>query len=383
MRISIITTSRAEYGHLYWLIRTIAEHPDCALDLVVAGAHQSPEFGQTIREIQKDGFAIGACLSALPETDTRADMAHFSGQLIQELTTHWHTCRPDWVVVIADRYEMLAPAVAATCLGLPIAHIEGGDVSGGALDDHVRNALSKLAHLHFAPSQRCAERLIAMGEASWRVHHVGALSLERLVREDLPSTETLETALGFQLPKQFLLAAMHPVTLAEDVTADFDALLAALAQRPEPVIFCYPNADCGHRYIREKIVILCRNHPERYRAVVNLPHLYFVKLMDKATALIGNSSAGIMESPAVGVPCLNIGDRQLGRETGDNTLTVPATPEAILDGIEAITSIDFQARARACTNPYAPPTGQGYSSERIVQTLLTTPIDLRLLRKFP
>jgi UDP-N-acetylglucosamine 2-epimerase (non-hydrolysing)/GDP/UDP-N,N'-diacetylbacillosamine 2-epimerase (hydrolysing) len=380
--IAVVTTSRAEYGHLYWLLKTIQETADTDLDLVVGGAHHAQRFGLSESLIREDGFSDFTALAPLGAGDSRADLGVTTAQLTEQLIRHWERRRPDWVVVMADRLEMLAPAVAATSLAIPVAHVEGGDVSQGAVDDLVRNALSKLSHLHFATSAACVTRLVAMGEAPWRIEQVGALSLEHLQRSALPDRKTLQHHLGFVLPETFVLACAHPVTLASDPIADFSAMCEALCASDLPVVFCYPNADCGHLTIQNTIEQLCATQP-RFQRVVNLPHRLYWRLLAEATVIVGNSSSGIMESASVGTACINIGDRQKGRETGDNTISVPGDAQAISEALDLAMTPEFQQQAARSANPYAPPKGQGIASERIVDRLLRQPVDWSLLRKEP
>src|SRR5580658_5218010 len=240
-RIGVITTSRADYSHLYWPLRELAAHPEVELAVFVLGAHLSPEFGNTIREIERDGFSIQARIECLLSSDTDTGMAKTIGLAILGLADALTTWRPDLLLLIADRYEMLAPASAALALRIPVAHIEGGEVSQGAIDDQVRNALTKLAHIHFTSTETARQRVIAMGEEPWRVHHAGAPSLDHLRRSALLDRAALETRLGISLSPPALLAAWHPVTILSDTNAEADALFSALAQVSGQLVFVYPN----------------------------------------------------------------------------------------------------------------------------------------------
>src|ERR1035441_1722047 len=215
-RIAVVTTSRADYSHLYWVLRELAPHPDVELGVIALGPHLSPAYGNTIAEIERNGFPIKARIECLLSSDSDVGMAKTIGVAILGLADAFAAWRPDLLLLIADRYEMLAPASVALALRIPIAHIEGGEVSQGAIDDHVRNALTKLSHIHFPSTPTARRRVIAMGEEPWRVHHAGAPSLDHLRRSTLLRRQALEAKLGLALKPPTLLAAWHPVTILRD-----------------------------------------------------------------------------------------------------------------------------------------------------------------------
>src|SRR6478736_947909 len=251
-RIAVITTSRADYGHLYWPLRLLAQDSRVELKLIVLGAHLSPEFGRTIQEIEKDGFPIAGRIECLLSSDTDVGMAKTIGVATLSLADTLGSMRPDLLLLIADRYEMLAPAAVALALRIPIAHIEGGEISEGAIDDAVRNALTKMSHLHFTSTIRARQRVIAMGEEEWRVHRAGAPSLDHLRRNTLLSREQLESQLQIDLSRSSILVAYHPVTIERDTLLETDALFSALAALPDQIVFCHPNADAGSRALIER-----------------------------------------------------------------------------------------------------------------------------------
>src|SRR6202451_4087579 len=223
-KIAVVTTSRADYSHLYWPLRELSVHPDVDLKVVVMGAHLSPEFGSTIQEIEKDGFQIDTRVECLLSSDTDVGMAKTIGVATLSLADIFVQMRPDLLLLIADRYEMLAPASVALALRIPIAHIEGGEISEGAIDDAVRNALTKMSHIHFTSTIAARERVVAMGEEPWRVHHAGAPYLDHLRRSQLLSRDEVEAACNLDLGTPALLVAHHPVTLETDTTCEADAL---------------------------------------------------------------------------------------------------------------------------------------------------------------
>jgi UDP-N-acetylglucosamine 2-epimerase (non-hydrolysing)/GDP/UDP-N,N'-diacetylbacillosamine 2-epimerase (hydrolysing) len=240
-KIAVVTTSRADYSHLYWPLRVLAERVDTELQLIALGALLSPEFGSTIREIEKDGFQIAARVECLLSSDSDVGMAKTIGVAILGLAEHLGRLRPDIVLLIADRYEMLAPASVALALRIPIAHIEGGEISEGAIDDAVRNALTKMAHIHFTSTFTARDRILAMGEEEWRVHRAGAPSLDHLRRSTLLTRTELEGKLGCDLSAPTVLVSYHPVTLADDTLQETSVLFSALAQLPEQLFSATPT----------------------------------------------------------------------------------------------------------------------------------------------
>ena len=263
-RIGVVTTSRADYSHLYWPLRELADHPEVELGVFALGPHLSPQFGKTIQEIERDGFPIRARIECLLSSDTDIGMAKTIGVAILGLADALTSWRPDLLLLIADRYEMLAPAATALALRIPIAHIEGGEVSQGAIDDAVRNALTKLAHIHFTSTETARQRVIAMGEEPWRVHRAGAPSLDHLRRSTLLDRPMLESRLGLPLIPPTIVAAWHPATILRDTNAEADAFFAALAQAPGQLLFVYPNTDAGSLALIDRarsLAAIARSHP--------------------------------------------------------------------------------------------------------------------------
>jgi UDP-hydrolysing UDP-N-acetyl-D-glucosamine 2-epimerase len=303
-------------------------------------------------------------------------MAKTIGLATLGLADYLGSARPDLILLTADRYEMLAPASVALALRIPIAHIEGGDISEGAIDDAVRNALTKMSHLHFACTRRSRERIIAMGEEPWRVHFTGTPCLDLLQRRRLLSTAQVERQLGLSLKPPTLVVVHHPVTLLRDTTREANALFSALAQVDSQLVFVYPNADAGSRRLvdlTQKFVAARGNS----RLFVNLSHITYLSLLKNVAALVGNSSGGIMEATSLGLPVVNIGIRQRGREHAANVIDVPASAAAIRDAIDVVTSKQFRQAIRRLENPY----GDGHAAEKIVKLLATVPLGRRLIFK--
>ena len=374
--IAVVTTSRADYSHLYWPLRELSLHPGVDLKIIVMGAHLSPEFGSTIQEIEKDGFRIDARVECLLSSDTDVGMAKTIGVATLSLADILGQMRPDLLLLIADRYEMLAPASVALALRIPIAHIEGGEISEGAIDDAIRNALTKMSHVHFTSTHAARERVVAMAEEPWRVHRAGAPSLDHLRRQALFTREQVESRLGVELKHPTILVAYHPVTLARDTVREADALFAALHELSDQIIFCYPNADAGSRDLIERARSFAASR-EAGHVFVNLDALTYWSLLKQVDVLAGNSSSGIMESASFALPTVNIGLRQQGRERARNVIDAAPESHAILDAIGTAKSPEFRRGIQGMTNPY----GEGLASEKIVEVLTTVPLGEELLLK--
>lgn len=374
--IAVITTSRADYSHLYWPLRDLSENENVDLKLIALGSHLSPEFGNTVQEIEKDRFRIDSRIECLLSSDTDVGMAKTIGVATLSLADLFGKMRPDLLLLIADRYEMLAPAAVALALRIPIAHIEGGEVSEGAIDDAVRNALTKLSHIHFTSTPAARNRVIAMGEEEWRVHRAGAPSLDHLRRQLLLSRDELEKRLQLNLQTPTILVAYHPMTIARDTLQEVEALLTALGSLSEQILFCYPNADAGSRALieRTKTFIASRGNG---RVFTNLDTVTYLSLLRQVDMLVGNSSSGIMESASLSMPTVNVGLRQQGRERPRNVLDAVADPNAILQAISRARTSEFRESLSGMINPY----GEGRASETIVRVLTTVPLSQTLLMK--
>ena len=374
--IAVVTTSRADYSHLYWPLHDLSRHPEVDLKLIVMGPHLSPEFGHTIHEIEHDGLQIAARIECLLSSDTDVGMAKTIGLATLSLADCLGEIRPDLLLLIADRYEMLAPASVALALRIPIAHIEGGEVSEGAIDDAVRNALTKMSHVHFTSTCAARDRVIAMGEEEWRVHRAGAPSIDHLSRDTLYTREQLEKLLHTELKHPSVVVAYHPVTIARDTTREADELFAALQELPGQILFCYPNADAGSRELIERTRQFLERNSDA-QMFVNLPALTYWSLLRHADSMIGNSSSGIMETPSFALPTVNVGMRQQGRERARNILDAAPDKTEILAKVALARSADFKVSLQGMQNPY----GDGHASEKIVSVLTSVPLGEHLLVK--
>ena len=375
-KIAVITTSRADYGHLYWPLRDLSENEKVDLKIIALGSHLSPEFGNTFQEIVNDGFTIDSRIECLLSSDSDVGMAKTIGMAMLGLADLFGQMRPDLLLLIADRYEMLAPASVALALRIPIAHIEGGEISEGAIDDAVRNALTKMSHIHFTSTHAARERVIAMGEQEWRVHRAGAPSLDHLRRRTLLSREQVEERLTLDLRRPTVVVVNHPMTIARDTLQEADAVFAALENLSDQILFCYPNADAGSRALidRTRVFISRRGHAKIF---TNLDPVTYLSLLRQVDMLVGNSSSGIMESASFALPTVNVGLRQQGRERARNVLDADAHPGAILEAMNTARTPEFRQSLIGMANPY----GEGFASEMIVRVLTTVPLSQELLMK--
>jgi UDP-N-acetylglucosamine 2-epimerase (non-hydrolysing)/GDP/UDP-N,N'-diacetylbacillosamine 2-epimerase (hydrolysing) len=376
-RIGVVTTSRADYSHLYWPLRELAGKPEIELGIFALGPHLAPQFGNTLQEIERDGFPIQARIECLLNSDTDTGMAKTIGLAILSLADALTAWRPDLLLLIADRYEMLAPASTALALRIPVAHIEGGEVSQGAIDDAVRNALTKLAHIHFTSTETARQRVIAMGEEPWRVHRAGAPSLDHLRRSALLDHAALQARLGLSLTPPTLIAAWHSVTILRDTNAEASAFFAALTHASGQIVFVYPNADAGSHALIERARALAATRP-RTHIFINLDAVTYWSLLGQADVLVGNSSSGIMEAASFALPVVNVGIRQQGRERARNIIDAPAETSAICAALDRALSPAFRNSLHGMTNPY----GDGTAAQTIARVLASVPLE-RLLIKQP
>jgi UDP-N-acetylglucosamine 2-epimerase (non-hydrolysing)/GDP/UDP-N,N'-diacetylbacillosamine 2-epimerase (hydrolysing) len=371
-KIAVVTSSRADYAHLRWLLHDLERHPAIDLEVIALGPHLSPGFGHTGKAVSAKRVTPVECLL---DSDTDVGMAKTIGVATLGVADALARLRPDILLIIADRYEMLAPAAAALAMRIPIAHVEGGEITVGAIDDAVRNSLTKMAHLHFACTRRAAERIAAMGEEKWRITFSGSLSLDHLRRERLLSEGQVEKELGFHIAPDTLLCIFHPVTLMKNSVEEADEVFAALEGVRNPVVFVYPNADAGSRELIRRAGEFAGEHGSH--VLVNLDHRTYLGLLKNVGALVGNSSSGIIESTSLEVPAVNVGIRQCGREHAGNVIDVPAERRAIQRTIVKALSPEFRRSIRGLNSPY----GEGNAAKIITRVLTKAPLGEKLLFK--
>jgi UDP-hydrolysing UDP-N-acetyl-D-glucosamine 2-epimerase len=376
--IGVVTTGRSDYGIYVPVLAQIQADPDLALHLIVSGMHLSPEFGLTVRSIEADGFEINERVEMLLSSDTPEGIAKSMGLGLIGFAQVYARTHLDLLVVLGDRFEMHAAALAALPFKIPVAHIHGGEVTQGAIDDSLRHSMTKLSHLHFVGTEAYARRVIQLGEEPWRVTVSGAPSLDNLARIEFLSRGEIAEKFNLDVAESdFLLVTSHPVTLEYEETAwQVSELLAALDACGIPCIFTMPNADTYGRVIREMIAGFVADHPTS-QAVESLGTQGYFSLMKLAAAMVGNSSSGIVEAASFELPVVNIGTRQSGREAGINVLQVGYDRRSILAAIQKATSPQFRESLPGMANPY----GSGGAAANIVGVLKQVHLDQKLIMK--
>lgn len=353
-KICFVTGSRAEYGLLSGLMKAVQTDAELQLQIVATNMHLSPEFGLTYREIVNDGFTIDKKVEMLLSSDTAVGTTKSVGVGMIGFADAFEELRPDLIVILGDRYEMIAVVSAALFQKIPIAHLHGGEITEGAYDDCIRHAISKMSHLHFTSTEAYRHRVIQLGEQPERVFNVGAIGVENIKSVPLLSKAELEQSLDFKIGDKCIIVTYHPVTL-EDNSAEeqSEALLQALDSLEDfKIIFTYPNSDTNGRVIIEKIKEYVANHPKKAKAWPSLGLRRYLSALHYATAAVGNSSSGIIEVPSFHIPTLNIGDRQKGRLAADSVCHCEATSQAIHQGLHTILSPEFIQKAKLTHNPY-------------------------------
>lgn len=377
-KIAVVTGTRAEYGILYPVLRAIEKHPELELSLIVAGMHLSHEFGYTVEEIERDGFKIDAKIDMLLSDDTGARMAKSFGIGVMEIAQTLEMIKPDMILVLGDREEPFAAAVAGTCMNIPVAHVAGGEVAtGGHIDESIRHSITKFAHIHFPSTKKSVLRIIKLGEEPWRVHVVGSPVLDVILSERLLSANVIAQRFSLDLSRPVILVVQHPLTLKpEESSTQIRETMEALVEIKEQSIVIYPNTDAGGR----RMINVIKKY-EKYHFIKtfkNLSRKDYLSLMKMASVMVGNSSSGIIEAPSFHLPVVNIGSRQEGRERSTNVIDVGHDKREIINAIKkALHGKKFLAKVKKCKNPY----GDGKASQRIVKVLSEIKITPKLLQK--
>lgn len=376
----MVTGSRAEYGVLYWLLKEIQSDAELQLQIIVTGMHLSPEFGLTYQEIEADGFQIDAKVEMLLSSDTPVGIAKSIGLGVIGFADALERLRPDILLLIGDRYEILAAAQAALVARLPVAHISGGETTAGVIDEAIRHAITKMSHLHFVAAEPYRLRVIQMGEGPAKVFNCGELALDNIKRLKLLERDELEKSLNFTLGEINFLVTYHPVTLKEEnPSVAMGALLKALDAFPEAkVIVTKPNADTDGRVIIEMIDDYARAHSDRVFASTSLGRVRYLSAIKHAQVVIGNSSSGIVEAPAMRRATVNLGLRQSGRLKAASIIDCREDTSEIIQAVEAALSPVFREVLGKVESLY----GDGNTAIEIKDHLKT--IDLRglLIKQF-
>lgn len=366
LKVCVFTGSRAEYGLLKPLLRLLKADSDVKLQLLVSGMHLSPEFGLSYQQIKTDGFKIDEKVEMLLSADTDTSIVKSTGIGMMGYAAAFERLKPDWVVILGDRFEAFAATSAAYLMKTPIAHLHGGEITEGATDDALRHAITKMSYLHFTSLTEYRNRVIQLGENPKRVFNVGAIGLDNIKRKELLTRRKLEDALDLGLMENIILVTYHPVTLEHfTAAAQMDALFEALDYFPyHQIIFTLPNADANGRVIIDKI----QEYQENSRLVsvfTNLGSLRYLSLLQFVTMVVGNSSSGIIEAPSFGIPTVNIGDRQKGRTKANTVIDVAPEADAISAALKKAEMPEFRKWCKKQSNPY----GQGKTAEKVLRTL--------------
>ncbi|HYC48514.1 MAG TPA: UDP-N-acetylglucosamine 2-epimerase [Burkholderiales bacterium] len=365
-KICVVTGARADYGLLRWVMDGIRRSSRLELQLVATGMHLSPEFGLTYRQIEADGFTIDRKVEMLLSSDTPVGVAKAVGLGVIGFADVLDDLRPDLLLLLGDRFELLAAATAALVARIPIGHLHGGEVTEGAFDEAIRHSITKMAHLHFVAAEPYRRRVIQLGEQPASVFTVGGLGIDNVLKLDLLSREELEDALEFTFGSRNLLVTFHPVTLEKDASAaQMSELLAALhALEGTQLVITLPNADTEGRALIRLIEEFVKTHPNA-KAFTSLGQLRYLSCIRHVDGVVGNSSSGLIEVPAFRKGTINIGDRQKGRLRASSVIDCEPTAASITAAIQRLYSAEFQQRLSHVVNPY----GEGHASEATVAVL--------------
>ncbi len=375
--IGVVTTSRADYGIYRPVLRAIAGDTALALRLFVSGTHLSGRHAMTVREIEADGFTPDARVPLPLESDAPKAIAAAMAAATQGFAGVFVRARPDILLVLGDRFEMHAAVVAALPFRIPVAHLHGGELTAGAMDDALRHSITKLSHVHLPATEEYAKRIAQMGEEPWRITVVGAPGLDNIRGFEPIGPGDLERIVGLPVTRDMLLVTFHPATLDEHgADTQVGEVIAALEAVSRPVVITMPNADPGGQAVRAQLEAFAARHP-CVAVVENLGTAAYFGILAGAGAMVGNSSSGLIEAPSFGLPVVNVGPRQDGRARGANVIDVRCERAAIEAGIRRALVPAFRESIRGMTNPY----GDGGASQRIVKRLRELELGPRLVQK--
>ena len=369
--VCVVTGSRAEYGLFYPILIKILESKQLKLQLVTTSSHNSSEYGSTYKQIESDGFTIDCKINNLTESDTKASMAKSTGIAISLLSDCFNKLQPDLVLLLGDRYETHAAATTALLMNIPIAHIHGGEITEGAVDEQIRHSITKMSYLHFCSTEPYRKRVIQMGEDSERVFNSGAPGIDNIKNLKVLTNIQLEKELNWKLTSNCALFTYHPETLKEyDIANALDIILGVLETFNFNILFTCANADLGGRIINQKIEEFCQINPLKYKVVKNLGQVKYLSAMKHVNVLIGNSSSGIIEAASYGKPVVNIGDRQKGRLRSRNV--IDCSLNSLQNSITIALSESFRNNIKNINNIY----GSGSTADYIIDKLINEPISV-------
>ncbi len=372
-KIAVFTGTRAEYGLLYWVLKGIDESIESELQLYVGGMHLSPEFGYTIDQIVNDGFNITEKLEFLLSSDSAVGVSKSMGLALISASEVLERNKPDLVVLLGDRFESMALAQAAMLACIPVAHIHGGEKTEGLIDEAIRHSITKMSHIHFTATEDYRRRVIQLGEHPDSVFNYGAPGIDSIVKLPLMERCKLSDSINFDVSSPYFMVTYHPVTL--DKSGGLESLInlnAVLDLYPDhKCIITYPNADTHGRKLIEVLETYKNKYPGRVLLVQSLGQLRYLSLLKYCSAVIGNSSSGLIEAPTFNIPTVNIGNRQKGRITGETVIQCGESFDEIKQAVNQALNPEFIANCKRVKNPY----GDGDSSNRIVSTMLSFPLD--------
>lgn len=379
-KICIITGTRADWGLLSGIAKAINTRHDTQLQIIATNMHLSPKFGNTQVEIEQDGLKIDYRIPMPVENDTPALTVDAMAMCMSGMSKALETLQPHLIVILGDRYEMLIAASAALVFNIPVAHIAGGAASYGAIDESIRHAITKMSHLHFTETEEYRQRVIQLGEQPERVFNTGAIGVYNIKHLQLLSRKQLEDDLQTEIPTSSLFVTFHPATLDHERPAKQCRNLIAALDGIEgyKVFFSYPNSDTHGNEIIDIIEKAAKRNPAKYVVFPSLGQLRYLSMLQYMTAVVGNSSSGIVEVPSMGIPTVNIGMRQMGRIAASSVITCGTSTAEISQAIAQALSDDFRKMARTVTNPYEQPD----TLQKIVEPLCNTPLDGITVKRF-
>jgi len=380
MKVCVITGTRAEYGLLYWTMKLMDENPNIQLSICLTGMHLSPEFGYTFNKVKEDGFIIDHKVEMLLSSDSAVGISKSIGLGIIGFSDYFEKLKPDWILVLGDRFEIFSAVSAAMIAKIPVCHCHGGESTEGLIDEAIRHSITKMSHLHFASTERYRKRIIQLGEQPSRVFNSGALGIENINRIELLNRDDFENKINFKLSELNFLVTFHPVTLENHSAGEqFNELLKSLQKiKKANIIFTKPNADHDGREIIKLIDLFVDENEERSISFISMGQLLYLSAIKHCDIVIGNSSSGLIEVPSFKKPTVNIGDRQRGRIKSNSVLNCEPYENSISESIEFALSERFQKKLKLTNNPY----DNGNSSEIIVNKILETSTKNILKKKF-
>ena len=378
--ICVVTGSRAEYGLLYWLIKSIKDDPKLELQIIATGMHLSHEFGLTYKEIENDGFHINCKIEMLVSADTPSAISKSTGLGLIGFADAYNELNPDIVVVLGDRFEILAASIAALFAKIPIAHISGGETTTGAFDEAIRHSITKMAWWHFVAADEYQKRVVQLGEDPKRVINVGGLGVDAIRKARLLTKKELMSKTGLKFGNKNLLITYHPVTLEKQTSQKhFKSLLNVLGElRDVNLIFTMPNADSDGRIIKQMIGDFVNRYKERSLSFTSMGHIKYLSTLQFVDGVIGNSSSGLAEAPTFRIGTVNIGDRQKGRLKANSIIDCEPSKKSIQNAVDMLYNEDFQKMLQSVVNPY----GEGGSTEKIMDILKNEPLPEETKKEF-